>query len=86
MLELLRDIKMTLTKDQNRFLEEWMDFLKIPSVSANPIHNKDVKQAAQWVENALKKSGCPKTEIISTPGHPIAVSYTHLTLPTILLV
>ena len=60
MLELLRDIKMTLTKDQNRFLEEWMDFLKIPSVSANPTHNKDVQQAAQWVENALKKSGCPK--------------------------
>ena len=45
MLELLRDIKMTLTKDQNRFLEEWMDFLKIPSVSANPTHNKDVQQA-----------------------------------------
>ena len=38
---LLRDIKMTLTKDQNRFLEEWMDFLKIPSVSANPTHNKE---------------------------------------------
>ena len=87
MLELLRDIKMTLTKDQNRFLEEWMDFLKIPSVSANPIHNKDVQQAAQWVENALKKSGCPKTEIISTPGHPIVYGeyIKDVKLPTVLV-
>ncbi len=87
MLELLRDIKMTLTKDQNRFLEEWMDFLKIPSVSANPTHNKDVQQAAQWVENALKKSGCPKTEIISTPGHPIVYGeyIKDVELPTVLV-
>ena len=57
MLELLRDIEMTLTKDQNRFLEEWMDFLKIPSVSANPSHDKDVQQAAQWVEKTIERRG-----------------------------
>ena len=87
MLELLRDIEMTLTKDQNRFLEEWMDFLKIPSVSANPSHNKDVQQAAKWVEDALKKSGCPKTEIISTPGHPIVYGeyIKDVELPTVLV-
>ena len=62
---------MELTTDQKKFLEQWMDFLKIPSVSADPAHKKDVEQGAQWVKSALQKAGCPHTEIIKTPGHPI---------------
>ena len=62
---------MELTTDQNKFLEQWMDFLKIPSVSANPAHKNDVGQGAQWVKSALEGAGCPQTEIIQTPGHPI---------------
>ena len=62
---------MELTTDQKKFLEQWMDFLKIPSVSADPAHKKDVEQGAQWVKSALEGAGCPHTEIIKTPGHPI---------------
>ena len=62
---------MELTTDQNKFLEQWMDFLKIPSVSADPVHKNDVGQGAQWVKSALEGAGCPQTEIIQTPGHPI---------------
>ena len=62
---------MNLTIDQKRYLKEWIEFLKIPSVSADPVHKNDVKAAANWVVKALKKSGCPKTEIIETNGHPI---------------
>ncbi len=62
---------MNLTIDQKRYLKEWIEFLKIPSVSADPVHRNDVKAAANWVVKALKKSGCPKTEIIETNGHPI---------------
>ena len=62
---------MELTTDQKKFLEQWMDFLKIPSVSADPAHKKDVEQGAQWVKSALEGAGCPDTEIIKTPGHPI---------------
>jgi len=63
--------KMKLNHDQQRFLEEWMDFLKIPSISANPAHTADVQEAAQWVKNALLQAGCPMVEIIPTEGHPI---------------
>lgn len=62
---------MELTTDQKKFLEQWMDFLKIPSVSADPAHKNDVEQGAQWVKSALEGAGCPHTEIIQTPGHPI---------------
>ena len=62
---------MDLTSTQKRFLNEWMDFLKIPSVSADPDFKNDVKTASEWVKNAMEKAGCPHTEIIKTPGHPI---------------
>ena len=65
------NIKMKLTATQNRFLEEWIELLKIPSVSADPVHDKDVQSAARWVHDAFQKAGCPTTEIIKTPGHPI---------------
>jgi acetylornithine deacetylase/succinyl-diaminopimelate desuccinylase-like protein len=63
--------KMKLNHDQQRFLEEWMDFLKIPSISADPAHTADVQEAAQWVKNALLQAGCQMVEIIPTEGHPI---------------
>lgn len=62
---------MKLNHDQQRFLEEWMDFLKIPSISADPAHTADVQEAAKWVKNALLQAGCPMVEIIPTEGHPI---------------
>ena len=62
---------MELTTDQKRFLDEWISFLKIPSVSADNAYKKDVEIAAQWVKDALINAGCPQTEIIKTSGHPI---------------
>lgn len=78
---------MTLTTDQERYLKEWMSFLKIPSVSANPAHKSEVAQAAEWVKKALDEVGCLHTEIIPTAGHPIVYGE-HLidkNLPTILV-
>ena len=78
---------MELTTDQKKFLEQWMDFLKIPSVSADPAHKKDVAKGAEWVKSALLNAGCPHAEIIQTPGHPIVYGE-HLldpSLPTVLV-
>jgi acetylornithine deacetylase/succinyl-diaminopimelate desuccinylase-like protein len=78
---------MTFTNDQNRFLKEWMNFLKIPSVSADPAYKKDVDSAADWVKIALSQAGCPHTEIIKTPGHPIVYGeyLINPSLPTVLV-
>lgn len=56
---------------RERFLEELFEFLKIPSVSADPAYSGEVKKAAAWVSQALEKVGCQQIEIIETPGHPI---------------
>lgn len=86
-VSLRNDLNMTLTNDQKRYLEEWMNFLKIPSVSADPSYKKDVAQAAEWVKDALENVGCVHTEIIPTNGHPIVYGE-HLIdpkLPTVLV-
>tara|TARA_B110000027_G_scaffold66276_1_gene70974 strand:+ start:148 stop:1527 length:1380 start_codon:yes stop_codon:yes gene_type:complete len=78
---------MDLTSTQKRFLNEWMDFLKIPSVSADPDFKNDVKTASEWVKNAMEKAGCPHAEIIKTPGHPIVYAEYLIdsSLPTVLV-
>ncbi|MGY8923203.1 MAG: dipeptidase [Flavobacteriales bacterium] len=83
----MNDILMDLTSTQKRFLNEWMDFLKIPSVSADPDFKNDVKTASEWVKNAMEKAGCPHTEIIKTPGHPIVYAEYLIdsSLPTVLV-
>ena len=78
---------MTLTTDQKRYLEEWMTFLKIPSVSADPAYKDEVAKAAEWVNNALVEVGCTQTEIIPTAGHPIVYGEYLIdeNLPTVLV-
>jgi len=78
---------MKLSTNQKRFLEEWIEFLKIPSISADSKHNSDTQAAAKWVENALLKAGCSTVEIIPTKGHPIVYGATIIdsSLPTVLV-
>ena len=78
---------MTLTEDQKRYLEQWMAFLKIPSVSADPKYKDDVAEAAEWVKNALIEVGCNNAEIIPSPGHPIVYGEYLIdqNLPTVLV-
>jgi acetylornithine deacetylase/succinyl-diaminopimelate desuccinylase-like protein len=78
---------MNLTNDQKRYLEELMDLLKIPSISADSNHIKDVRKAAKWIENSLIKAGCDNAEIVETKGHPIVYGEKIINsdLPTILV-
>lgn len=55
---------------RERHLEELKDFLRIPSVSALPKHKEDVRKAAEWAADNLRKSGVPHVEILETDGHP----------------
>ncbi|MBR9920159.1 MAG: dipeptidase [Bacteroidetes bacterium] len=56
---------------KDRFLEELLDLLRIPSVSADPAYAKDVRRTAEFVSNSLKKAGADSVEIHETKGHPI---------------
>lgn len=57
-----------------RFVEELKDLLRIPSVSADPVHNGDVRRAAQFVHDQLAALGL-ETELVETDGHPIVSAH-----------
>lgn len=60
-----------LEENQERFLEELLDFLRIPSISALAEHAADVQQAAEWVANRMKNAGIEGVKIFPTEGHPV---------------
>ena len=60
-----------LAQNQDRFLEELNDFLRIPSISALPEHAQDVRRAAEWVEARLETAGLENPVILETGGHPV---------------
>jgi len=60
-----------LTAQRDRFLNELLEFLRIPSISALPAHVADVQRAAQWVEARMKAAGVESVRILPTGGHPV---------------
>jgi acetylornithine deacetylase/succinyl-diaminopimelate desuccinylase-like protein len=54
------------------WLDELFEFLRIPSVSADPLHAGDVRQAGEWVCDFVQRSG-GRAELVSTEGQPLAV-------------
>jgi acetylornithine deacetylase/succinyl-diaminopimelate desuccinylase-like protein len=57
--------------ERTRHLEEYREFLRIPSVSALPSHREDMMRAADWVAHALRSAGVPTVDILPTEGHPV---------------
>jgi acetylornithine deacetylase/succinyl-diaminopimelate desuccinylase-like protein len=58
--------------NRRRFMDEWFEFLRIPSVSARSEHKGDVRAAAEWLAARMKDAGLD-VAIHDTPGHPIVL-------------
>ena len=56
---------------KDRMLDELMEVLRIPSVSADPKYKGDVEKTAQWMAEKLRASGADDVEVFPTDGHPI---------------
>jgi acetylornithine deacetylase/succinyl-diaminopimelate desuccinylase-like protein len=57
--------------NKDRFLEELLDLLRIPSVSAKSEHNDDMQACAKAVAKSLTDAGAQVATIYETEGHPI---------------
>ena len=57
--------------NQDRFLDELLDFLRIPSISALPERAEDVARAGTWVAQRLSTAGAENVEVLPTGGHPV---------------
>ncbi len=74
-------------QNKDRFLNELLDLLRIPSVSADSRHNEDTKRCAEAVKQRLTDAGADKVEVCPTAGHPIVYGEKIIdpSLPTVLV-
>ena len=58
-------------KHKDRFLNELLELLRIPSISAKSENKEDMKRCAEAVKQRLLEAGADKVVIYPTDGHPI---------------
>ncbi|MEC7195199.1 MAG: M20/M25/M40 family metallo-hydrolase, partial [Pseudomonadota bacterium] len=59
-----------LLNNRDKFNEELLEFIAIPSIAALPEHAKDVYKAANWLKSKLSAVGVENVEIMDTGGQP----------------
>lgn len=74
-------------QNKDRFLNELLELLRIPSVSADSKYKADLVRTAEFVKASLEKAGADKVEICPTGGHPIVYGEKIIDakLPTVLV-
>jgi acetylornithine deacetylase/succinyl-diaminopimelate desuccinylase-like protein len=80
-------IKHYVQENKERFINELIDLLKIPSVSADNAYAEHVIEMANAVKKSLEDAGCKMVEMCETPGYPIVYGE-HIidtNLPTVLV-
>ena len=80
-------IEAFLVADATARMQRYIDFLRIPSVSALPERAADCRAAAEWLAAELRRIGAARVEVSETGGHPIVVGerIEDPTLPTIVV-
>lgn len=80
-------MKTYIDQNKDRFLSELFEFLRIPSISADPAYKNDVFKAAEFLKAKLEAAGADKVEICPTAGYPIVYGEKIIdkSLPTVLV-
>jgi len=81
------NIKNYVSQHKDRFINELIELLKMPSVSADSAYSQDIFNTADAVKASLEKAGCDHVEICETPGYPIVYGEKTIdkNLPTVLV-
>lgn len=76
-----------LQQHKDRFLQELLELLRIPSVSADSKFKGDVRRAAEYVRDSLRAAGADVAELHETQGHPMVFGQKIIdpSLPTVLV-
>ena len=83
----MKNIQSYVSEHKDRFLNELIELLKIPSISADSAYKNNVINTAKAVMDSLEKAGCDKVELCETKGYPIiyAEKIIDKNLPTVLV-
>jgi acetylornithine deacetylase/succinyl-diaminopimelate desuccinylase-like protein len=60
-----------ITEHESRFLDDLIDWLRIPSISTLPEHAGDIRRAAEYAAEQLRQIGFEQVHLIQTAGHPL---------------
>lgn len=83
----MQNIDSYIKEHKQRFIDELIELLKIPSISADSAYKKDVLNTADAIKISLEKAGCDHVEICQTEGYPIVYGEKIIdkNLPTVLV-
>ncbi|MCD2257824.1 dipeptidase [Psychroserpens luteolus] len=83
----MQHIQSYIEEHKDRFLNELIELLKIPSVSADSAYKDDVIKTAEAIKISLENAGCDTVEICETDGFPIVYGEKMIdeNLPTVLV-
>ncbi len=80
-------MKNYIEKNQQRFINELFELLRIPSVSADKAYQQDVLRAAEFIRDKLIQAGADQVRLCPTKGYPIVYGEKIIdpALPTVLV-
>jgi len=83
----MENTKAYIDSNKDKFLEELLDLLRIPSVSTDKSYKDDVLKAAEFIRQKLEAAGAEQTEVCETSGYPIVYGEKIIdpNLPTVLV-
>ena len=83
----MEHIKNYINENKDRFINELIELLRIPSISADPAYKKNVLDCANAVAKAIKDAGADNIQICETAGYPIVYGDKIIdpNLPTVLV-
>ncbi len=83
----MNSIQSYITEHKDRFINELIVLLKIPSISADSAYKNDVLKTAEAIKVSLEHAGCDAVEICKTDGYPIIYGEKIIdpSLPTVLV-
>ncbi len=83
----MKNIPSYIKEHKDRFLNELIELLKIPSISADSAYKTDVLKTAEAIKSSLEQAGCDTVEICPTAGFPIVFGEKTIdkNLPTVLV-
>lgn len=64
-------VRLYINDNQERFINELFDILRIPSISAQSEHKEDMVRCAEHLAVALMKAGADHAEVLPTAGNPV---------------
>ncbi len=63
-------VRAFVAEHRQQLVDELSEWLRIPSISADPEHADEVSRSADWLAQRLLRAGFPTVEIWPTPGLP----------------